>query len=106
LGFPADEFNRGGLWYSANTGRDWQKRPDFTDVRSVRHLRIGTLVAARRSGELGFYLLREGQFVPFDVPGKGDSLEVCGEVEGHPVLRADRRIYKRSAVARWRTLLS
>jgi hypothetical protein len=43
------------------------------DGRSVRHLSLGVMVAARRNGELGFFLRQNGGFEPLDAPGKGDE---------------------------------
>lgn len=104
LGFPADEFSRGDLWHSSSRGRDWARHPGISDVHSVHQLAIGTMIAARKSGELGFFLLGDTGFEPFEVPGKGDDIEICGEVDGQPVVRADRRVYQRIRVARWKTL--
>lgn len=104
LGFPASEFSRGDLWHSSDGGGNWQRRPGINDVHSVRQLSIGTLIAARQSGQLGFYLLSNDDFEALNVPGKGDDIEICGEAEGQPVLRADRRVYRRTHLPRWRTL--
>ncbi|MCB1940907.1 MAG: toll/interleukin-1 receptor domain-containing protein [Candidatus Accumulibacter sp.] len=106
LGFPASEFSRGGLWHSADAGANWQASQRITDVRSVRQLAIGLVVAGRRDGELGFFVRREGGFERLQAPGKGDQLEVCGELDGQPVLRADRRIYRRTTAPWWRTRIA
>jgi hypothetical protein len=74
----------------------------MSDVRSVRHLSFGVMVAARRNGELGFFLRENGGFEAFDAPGKGDELEVCGEVDGQPILRTDRHVYRRVLRSWWR----
>jgi hypothetical protein len=105
LGFSAGDFSRGSLWYSGNGGVSWQRHPEVSDVHSVRQLAIGTLIAARKSGKLGFFILGEDQFEPFEVPGKGDDLEICGEFEKQPVLRADRRIYLRKQISQWKRLI-
>jgi hypothetical protein len=95
LGFPADEFTRGSLWHAVDGGNSWKAEQGMSDVRSVRHLNLGVLVAARRDGELGFFLRKNDRFEVFEVPGKGNELEVCGEVDGQPILRTDRNIYRR-----------
>ncbi len=94
LGFPDNEFNRGTLWHSADSGRNWQAETGISDVRSLRQTEQGVLIAARLNRELGFYLQQNDRFEPFEVPGKGDQLEVCGEIEGFPVIRVDRKIYR------------
>ena len=101
LGFADGEFSRGYLWHSVDGGRQWQRQPGLTDIRSVRHTALGLLVAGRLERELGFYLRQSGIFVPFDVPGKGESLEICGEVNGQPVIRTDRVLYQRGKQPRW-----
>lgn len=103
IGFPADRFSRGSLWHSVDGGIRWQPAQGIADVRSVRELSIGLMLAGRREGELGFFLYREGRFERFEAPGKGDQLEVCGESAGEPVLRADRRIYLRATRPWWRS---
>jgi hypothetical protein len=95
LGFPADNFTRGSLWHTIDGGNSWKAEPGMSDARSVRHLSLGVMVAARRDGELGFFLRKNDGFAAFEVPGKGDALEVCGEVDGHPILRTDRTVYRR-----------
>ncbi len=61
------------------------------------------MLGARIAGELGFFVHRNEAFEHLDTPGKGDRLEVCGEHEGEPVLRADRRAYRRLLRPWWRT---
>ncbi len=102
LGFPDDKITRGHLWHSVDGGQSWEVERSITDVRSVRHLSRGVMVAARRDRELGFYLRRNDIFEPFDVPGKGDQLEVCGEVDGYPVVRADRNVFRLVQRPWWR----
>jgi hypothetical protein len=102
LGFPADNFTRGSLWHAVDGGSSWEAEPGMSDVRSVRHLSFGVMVAARRNGELGFFLRENGGFEAFDAPGKGDELEVCGEVDGQPILRTDRHVYRRVLRSWWR----
>lgn len=98
LGFPRGDFTRGGLWHYApeGSGEGWKAVRGLSDVQSVRHLRIGLLVAARQGNEFGFFLRNGEDFVPFAAPGKGDQMEACGEVDGEPVLRIDRKVYRRS----------
>jgi len=106
LGFPDDEDNRGHLWHTTNSGQSWKVERGITDVHSVRHLSLGVVIAARIDRELGFYLRRNGIFETFDVPGKGggeDQLEVCGEVNGEPVVRVDRNVFRRVLRPWWRT---
>ncbi len=105
LGFAQDQLTPGGLWHTADRGRSWDQLPHITDVRSIRRLDVGLLVAARRNRELGFYRLDDTTATPFDVPGKGDDLEVCGQVDGQPVIRADRSAYRRARRPWWRTVL-
>jgi hypothetical protein len=105
LGFPQSESLPGSLWRTTDGGAAWERVPAITDVRSIRHTGIGVLAAARLDRELGFYLLRDTTFVPFEVPGKGDDLEVCGEVAGQPVVRADRSAWLRARRPWWRTRL-
>jgi hypothetical protein len=95
----------GRLWHSADRGRSWSVARRITDVRSVRRLDMGLLLAARRDRELGFWILQDTVPVPFEVPGKGSDLEVCGEVDGQPVIRADRSAYRRALRPWWRTRL-
>jgi hypothetical protein len=105
LGLPQSESTPGSLWHTADRGGSWEAVPRITDVRSVRRLDIGLLAAARRDRELGFWLLRDSAAVPFDVPGKGDDLEVCGQVNGQPVIRADRTAYRSARRPWWRTVV-
>lgn len=106
LGFPADNFTRGSLWRGVDGRSSWEAEPGMSDVRSVRHLSLGVMVAARRNGELGFFLRQNGGFEPFDAPGKGDELEVCGEVDGQPILRIDRSVHRRVLRPWWRARFS
>lgn len=102
LGFPADNFTRGSLWHTVDGGSSWGAEPGMSDVRSVRHLSLGVMIAARHNGELGFFLRKNEGFEAFDAPGKGDELEVCGEVDGQPILRTDRNVYRRVLRPWWR----
>ncbi|MGH8223799.1 MAG: hypothetical protein ACREQZ_12585, partial [Woeseiaceae bacterium] len=103
LGFPADQFTRGELWVTRDGGQAWEKVPDITDVRSVRHVATGVLAAARRNGELGFWRSVGDGWAPLDVPGKGDDLEICGDADGQPVVRTDRTAFRRARLPWWRT---
>jgi hypothetical protein len=106
LGFPANKFTRGTLWHTRDGGVSWTVEKGITDVQSVSILSSGVTIAARNAGKLGFYVIRNGVFELLDMPGKGDRLEVCGEFEGEPVLRADRRAYRRLYQPWWRTWFS
>jgi TIR domain len=103
VGFPDNEFVRGSLWRTLDGGQKWEMMPGITNVRSVRRVGLGVLVAARREGEFGFWRFADDGWVALDVPGKGDDLEICGEADGQPVIRADRRAFRRAHVPWWRT---
>ena len=105
LGFPQTEFTGGNLWRSRDRGASWDVVRDVSDVRSIRPLRIGVLIAARLDRQPGFYLMRDSVFEPFEVPGTGADLEVCGEVGGQPVVRTDRTAWLRARRPWWRTRL-
>jgi hypothetical protein len=98
LGFPRGNFTRGGLWQfvPGDSDKAWKAVRGLSDVQSVRHLRIGLLVAARQGNEFGFFLRMGENFEPFAAPGNGDQMEACGEIDGEPVLRIDRKVYRRS----------
>ena len=106
IGFPDGDTIQGKLWHSSDKGRTWKAEQNITDVRSVRHLSFGVMVAGRLDRKLGFFLRREDKFEPFDVPGKGDQIEICGEVDGRPVVRTDRRVYHLLRLAWWRSRLN
>lgn len=106
LGFSDSETTRGILWHTTDRGASWNMVPGISDVRSVRRLSTGLLVAGRLDRELGFWFTRDSVFTALDVPGKGEDLEVCGEVAGQPVVRADRNLFRRVRWAWWRTQLA
>lgn len=84
---------RGQLWRSRDGGRTWDRITGMSNVTSVRHLENGVMIAGRKDGELGFFLYDGSNFLPFEAPGKGNDLEVCGSVGNHPILRIDRKVY-------------
>lgn len=99
LGFPDSTILRGHLWQSADGGKSWKVVNGASDIRSIRRMALGLFVAGRVDRKLGFWLQRDqGSFVPLQVPGKGDDIEVCGEVDGQPVIRVDRSAFKRERV--------
>jgi hypothetical protein len=103
LGFPQDEFSGGTLWRSRDRGASWEAVRGISDVRSIRALQVGILIAARLERQPGFFLLRDSVFTPFDVPDTGADLEVCGEVDRQPVVRTDRTAWLRARRPWWRT---
>jgi len=105
LGFPQSPFAAGNLWHTVDGGKSWRVVRSISDVHSIRFLDIGLLIAARLDRVTGFYLLRDTSFVPFDVPGKGDDLEVCGQVDAHPLVRTDRTAWLRVRRPWWRARL-
>jgi hypothetical protein len=122
LGAPGwDALTSGGLWHSADAGGYWTQIPDFVSVSSIILLADASVVVAEthvdrwRSFFLEPYPSRvvvksrdQAQWRPASMPpyGTRSELELCGPLDGRPVVRVDGTVYSGGTRSLWRFLIT